>query len=1049
MAYSSLPYCGCWFPKRNQWGRAEKQFLPSLELDSHTHILASTSRTTLKQSFLNTGKESLDEVLYTFPLYDGVSVVGFKCTVAGKVLEGEVKEKQQARKEYKEALDRGETAGLLEQLPEASDVFTTKIGNVPAKEKIFVEIVYLGELKHDAETDGTRFTVPTVIAPRYGSMSLESASNVSTNADNQDGITFSIDVSLEDGTIVRGLQSPSHPIAVTMGRTASMNEDAFESNHASATLTLGSTELEKDFIIVVLSKDQGVPRALLETHPTIPNQRALMATLVPKFNIPNITPEIVFVVDRSGSMDGKIPTLVSALKIFLKSLPVNGVKFNICSFGSRHSFLFKKSKTYDQSSLNEALRHVNTFSANFGGTEMLQPIKETCKNRYKDMALECMILTDGQIWNQQEMFDFINEQKNARFFSLGIGAGASSALVEGIANAGHGFAQFVADNEKMDKRVVRMLKGALTPHINDYTLTLQYGDSETQDDDFEMVEASPSSQKTATTEAGSPGKEGPVTRLQKKAISLFDTNAKDEPIPTGERYDNIPKVASPPILQAPNRIPPLFPFSRTSVYLLLGPESPKKLPKSVMLRGSSEHGPLELEIPVQDVGQGQTVHQLAAKKAVHELESGRGWIAEVKVDGKLLKEKHEGRWDLMVERECVRLGTGFQVAGKYCSFVAVEKKKGGEKTDEEFEIVAERSKPPPYQQMSQFGGAAMFASAPSRSSSLFGSTTMTKHSMAAPAPSGGGLFGSPGPRSGGVSGERRDTSTSGLFGSAAPSAYGSPVQHSYAQMSTSAYAPSSGMFGAQAQMQAQQGSVANAQQSQRSPAFGQSNNSNSQALQDHQTGLMLLEQQNKKRLSLTRDAGIDQLQAPSSAQPPPHFKKRTSQPARSSTGGKAPRKQLASKAARKSAPSVEKVREAAVEESDHEDADMDMGFGALDEGATSPAYSRSSPSPADLPDEEKMHHIIDLQEFDGSWTGSEKLWTMLGIEAGKAVEIAKGEDPKARATALAVAWLEAKLKSEEDTWEMVVEKAKAWLENALGADKVEAVIGEAKKLITA
>ena len=225
-------------------------------------------------------------------MYDGVSVVGFRCEVAGKVLEGIVKEKQQARTEYEEAVVRGETAGLLEQLPEASDVFTTKVGNIPAKEKILIEIVYLGELKHDAETDGSRFTVPTVIAPRYGSTLMESATTFNTvKADDKGSIKFSVDVSLENDTIVRGLQSPSHPIAVTMGRTASMEEDAFENNHASATLTLESTELDKDFIIIVLSKDQGVPHALLETHPTIPNQRALMATLVPKFNIPNITPE--------------------------------------------------------------------------------------------------------------------------------------------------------------------------------------------------------------------------------------------------------------------------------------------------------------------------------------------------------------------------------------------------------------------------------------------------------------------------------------------------------------------------------------------------------------------------------------------------------------------------------------------------------------------------------------------------------------------------------------------------------------------------------------
>jgi hypothetical protein len=47
-------------------------------------------------------------------------------------------------------------------------VFTTSLGNIPAGETVRVEIEYIMELKHDAEVDGLRFTIPTGIAPRYG-----------------------------------------------------------------------------------------------------------------------------------------------------------------------------------------------------------------------------------------------------------------------------------------------------------------------------------------------------------------------------------------------------------------------------------------------------------------------------------------------------------------------------------------------------------------------------------------------------------------------------------------------------------------------------------------------------------------------------------------------------------------------------------------------------------------------------------------------------------------------------------------------------------------
>ncbi|RMD44562.1 hypothetical protein DV735_g593, partial [Chaetothyriales sp. CBS 134920] len=665
--------CGCWFPTPPARGPAGRRYLPSVELESHTLILASTSRTTLKQTFVNTTGKSLEEALYTFPLYDGVSVVGFKCTIKDKVLQGAVKEKLQARKDYSEAVEKGETASLLEQFAEASDVFTTHIGNVPANEKILVEIVYLGELKHDAETDGSRFTVPTNIAPRYGTLPHDSTHKLATaRANDSGGIRISVDVALDDASVIQGLQSPSHPIAVAIGRTTTMPEDAFETNRASATLALQTTELDRDFILVVLSRTQGIPRALLETHPTIPNQRAVMATLVPKFNLPSISPEIVFVVDRSGSMQGKIETLVAAMRVFLKSLPVNGVKFNICSFGTKFSFLFEHSRTYDESSLEEALGHISGFEANFGGTEIWPAVEATCKKRSDPMPLEVMILTDGQIWNQDQLFEFINKQKNARFFSLGIGAAASSSLVEGIARAGNGFAQFVGDNEKMDRRIVRMLKGALTPHIDNYTLTLKYANAYDDDDEFERIEVS--SVKTLVDDTNTPSEPAAGAKPE-KIISLFDEDAKEEPIKPVGKLDSLPAITAPAVLQAPNHIPSLYPFQRTTVYLLLGPDSPQKTPESVLLSATSEHGRLELEIAVDDIGHGLSIHQLAARKAVHELEQGRGWLTEAKSDSQLLKDKYAaGRWDQIVERECVRLGTTFQVAGKYSSFVAVEKK---------------------------------------------------------------------------------------------------------------------------------------------------------------------------------------------------------------------------------------------------------------------------------------------------------------------------------------------------------------------------------------
>lgn len=158
--------CGCYYlPSVDAYNT--KKYLPQVDLKAHTTVLSTASRTVLSQTFVNPSSVTgIKEGKYVFPLYDGVSVVGFICQVESRiVISGSVKEKAKAKEEYDAAVERGETAGLLEQ-GLTSDVFMTSLGNILAGEKISVTITYIGELKHDAGLDGIRFTIPTRISPR-------------------------------------------------------------------------------------------------------------------------------------------------------------------------------------------------------------------------------------------------------------------------------------------------------------------------------------------------------------------------------------------------------------------------------------------------------------------------------------------------------------------------------------------------------------------------------------------------------------------------------------------------------------------------------------------------------------------------------------------------------------------------------------------------------------------------------------------------------------------------------------------------------------------
>ncbi|KAJ8062373.1 hypothetical protein OCU04_008917 [Sclerotinia nivalis] len=186
-----------------------RQFLPLHESEVYTTIISGTFTTVLKQTFVNSvSSEDGQNCEHRFPIYDSISVVGFNCKVGSKCLYGLVKEEKQAEVIFDVAMAKGDTVSILAQNPEGPDIFATRIGNVPGGERVFVEIIYIGELKQDV--DGIRFTIPSWIAPRYGLNSLvkhpSAADSVTSPIDYITvGIKITVDIILPEGQIIKGI----------------------------------------------------------------------------------------------------------------------------------------------------------------------------------------------------------------------------------------------------------------------------------------------------------------------------------------------------------------------------------------------------------------------------------------------------------------------------------------------------------------------------------------------------------------------------------------------------------------------------------------------------------------------------------------------------------------------------------------------------------------------------------------------------------------------------------------------------------------------------
>lgn len=71
-----------------------------------------------------------------------------------------------------------------------------------------------------------------------------------------------------------------------------------------------------------------------------------------------------------------------------------------------------------------------------------------------------------QVCNTEEVKKFVRKNSHTtRVFGLGIGDSASHDLVDGIAKAGNGTAEYVTYEENLQGKVIKQLKQALQPAL--------------------------------------------------------------------------------------------------------------------------------------------------------------------------------------------------------------------------------------------------------------------------------------------------------------------------------------------------------------------------------------------------------------------------------------------------------------------------------------------------------------------------------------------------------------------------------------------------------
>eukprot|EP00759_Apiculatamorpha_spiralis_P052789 PhF_6_TR601/c0_g2_i1/m.714/K10798/PARP; poly [ADP-ribose] polymerase len=271
-------------------------------------IVDTICETTLLLEYRNNSRDDCTEASFVFPLTDGAAVSAFTAYINDLKIIGVVKEKEKARQEYQEAVDAGKKAYLMEESREEPNVFTIRLGNIPALTNVIISITYVAELVIDS-------AFQNAITYRYKPLDRSKAP---TPTD----IIVGIDMPFDIISI-----TTTYPHAMKMKR--SMCRAVMKADN----LMIAS----EDFIVRVVLSHQNIPRVWVEDHPTLKSRVAMITFFAHKEleEEEQRQKNVLLALDLSSSMNNgaALDALKESVLVTLNQLPSTW-NVNVIAFGT-------------------------------------------------------------------------------------------------------------------------------------------------------------------------------------------------------------------------------------------------------------------------------------------------------------------------------------------------------------------------------------------------------------------------------------------------------------------------------------------------------------------------------------------------------------------------------------------------------------------------------------------------------------------------------------------------------------------------------------------
>ncbi len=247
------------------------------EISINARIQDQVARTQVTQSFVNTGSRQM-EVSFVFPLpYDG-AIDRLTFMVDGKEYDAKLMTKEEARRIYEGYVRRNKDPALLEWV--GTGLFKTSVFPIPPGQERKVTLRYSQLLRKDANLTDFLFPLSTA---KYTSHPIES---------------LALYVSIESSAKIKSVYSPTH--AVDIKRS--------DDKHAVVSFKASNQVPASDFRLFYDTAKAPLGASLVSYWPDSEEFGYFLLLASPEIKSASWTKQhknTVFVIDRSGSMNGK------------------------------------------------------------------------------------------------------------------------------------------------------------------------------------------------------------------------------------------------------------------------------------------------------------------------------------------------------------------------------------------------------------------------------------------------------------------------------------------------------------------------------------------------------------------------------------------------------------------------------------------------------------------------------------------------------------------------------------------------------------------------